>query len=158
MKQLKGRVWLSVIAALMLILLGWLIWQNARIAARVDSTSRYTVMLEGEYSLDGGDWKPIDNEKPIEEHFKKAVFRGRLLEDIEFYGIMNVFSKNVWYRLCDSDGDELCSYKPLASDTPGYHVNLVNHDEPVFYTGKDVTLEVEFPYEPATESFPTASR
>ncbi len=153
MKQLKGRVWLSVIAALMLILLGWLIWQNARIAARVDSTSRYTVMLEGEYSLDGGDWKPIDNEKPIEEHFKKAVFRGRLLEDIEFYGIMNVFSKNVWYRLCDSDGDELCSYKPLASDTPGYHVNLVNHDEPVFYTGKDVTLEVEFPYEPATESF-----
>lgn len=76
MKQTKGRIWILVIAAFMLILLGWTVWQNARVFERIDSSAKTTTMLEGKYSLDGGAWKPIDNTKPIEEHFKKAVFKG----------------------------------------------------------------------------------
>lgn len=66
---------------------------------------------------------------------------------------MNVFSKNVWYTLCDEEGNELCSYQPLLSDTPGYHVNQVNLEELLLRAKGDVALEVECPYGLSPESF-----
>ena len=77
MKKLKGRIWISVIIVLMLILLGWVTWQSASIFKRYDSYEKSTVMLNGVYSIDGGEWKKIDNKKPIDEHFHKAVFKGK---------------------------------------------------------------------------------
>lgn len=77
-------------------------------------------MLEGEYSLDGGALHKIDNDKPIEKHFKKAVFRGKLIDNVDSYGMMNISSKNVWYKLYDKKGTELCFGKPLFSNSPGY--------------------------------------
>ena len=152
MKEHKGRILLAVIAVLMLVLLGWTVWRNAQSFNIVDTTEAYTVMLEGEYSIDGGEPQRIDNQKPIGEHFKRAVFRGRLIENIDAFGLMSVSSKNVWYRLYDKTGKELCSYQPLVSSTPGYHVNQVNlDDKPV--TREDYTLEVEYPYENAADSF-----
>ena len=76
MKISKGRILFLAIAAFMLILLGWTIWQNARVFERIDSSVKSTTMLEGKYSLDGGAWKNIDNTKPIDEHFHQAVFKG----------------------------------------------------------------------------------
>ena len=102
-------------------------------------------MLNGEYSLDGGEWNKIDNEKPVDQHFKKAVFRGKLIDDLDAYSIMNVFSKNVWYTLYDEKGNELRSYQPLVSNTPGYYVNQVNIEDILSSAKGDVTLEVECP-------------
>ena len=73
MKKVKGSIWMSVIALGILLLLGWTVWQNVRAFARIDATTKTTVMLDGVYSLDGGEWKPIDNEKPIQEHFHKSI-------------------------------------------------------------------------------------
>lgn len=153
MTEKKGRVWILTIAALMLILFGFLVWQNARAYYVVDTTKSTTVMLEGEYSIDGGDWQIIDNDQPIDKHFGKAVFRGRLIDDLKVYGIMSISSKNIWYRLYDKYGTELCSYQPVASDIPGYHVDQVDLHELLLQANGSVTLEAEFPYELHTESF-----
>ena len=153
MKKVKGFIWMSALALGIIVMLVWIIIQNAGVFNVVDSTESSNVMLNGTYSLDGNEAMPIDNEKPIDMHFKKAVFRGKLIEDLEFYGIMNVFSKNVWYTLYDESGNELCSYKPIVSDTPGYKVNQVYLPELLENAKGDVTLEVEFPYELMTESF-----
>lgn len=153
MKILKGRIWISIIAVLILILFGWVVWQNARALFFIDTTETSTVMLNGEYSLDGGELNKIDNEKPVDQHFKKAVFRGKLIDDLDAYSIMNVFSKNVWYTLYDEKGNELRSYQPLVSNTPGYYVNQVNIEDILSSAKGDVTLEVECPYGLSPESF-----
>ena len=153
MKILKGRIWISIIAVLILILFGWVVWQNARALFFIDTTETSTVMLNGEYLLDGGEWNKIDNEKPVDQHFKKAVFRGKLIDDLDAYSIMNVFSKNVWYTLYDEKGSELRSYQPLLSNTPGYYVNQVNIEDILSSAKGDVTLEVECPYGLSPESF-----
>ena len=77
MKVLKGRRWITAVATLILILLGWVVWQNARAFEPFETTKRSTVMLEGTYSIDGGKWQTIDNSKSIDEHFHKAVFKGK---------------------------------------------------------------------------------
>lgn len=106
MKLLKGRIWISIIAALILMLLGWVVWQNARAFEPFETTKKFTVMLEGVYSVDGGEWQTIDNDRQIEEHFNKAVFKGKLINDIKKYRIMNIISKNVWYTIYNANGGD----------------------------------------------------
>ena len=113
MKRIKGRIWAIAIAVVILLLLGWTVWQNARMFCRVDTTESMTVPIEGEYAVDDGEWQKIDTQQPIDTHFHQAVFRGKLVENIDCYGIMTVFSKNVWFRLTDQSGEELFSYQPF---------------------------------------------
>ena len=55
MKKVKGSIWMSVIVLGILLLLGWTVWQNLRVSERIDNSVKSTTMLEGEYSLDGGE-------------------------------------------------------------------------------------------------------
>lgn len=170
MTQRKGRIWIAVIAALMLLLLGWAVWENVRVFERIDTSVKSTTMLDGEYSLDGGAWKPIDNTKPIEEHFHKAVFKGHFSKEVRanHTRTMDIISKNVWYTIYNSDGEMIEEYKRSPGDmtegsgymaekminTPGYfimteYVGL----QKGFKSDEEITLEVEYPYTLKTESF-----
>lgn len=51
MKLLKGRIWISIIAVFILILFGWVVWQNVSAFFFIDTTETSTVMVNGEYSL-----------------------------------------------------------------------------------------------------------
>ena len=170
MKQHKGRIWLSVIVVLMLLLLGWTVWQNVRVSERIDNSVKSTTMLEGEYSLDGGEWKSINNTKPINEHFHKAVFKGKFTKQVKanHTTTMDIVSKNVWYTLYDSSGEVLDEYRRSPGDmeegsgymaekminTPGYYIMTEYVQiEPEFKSDDEITLVVEYPYELDTESF-----
>ena len=59
----------------MLLVFGLVIFQNARFAEKDDESARLTSLIDGKYSIDGGEWKETDNKKPINEHFRKAVFK-----------------------------------------------------------------------------------
>ena len=168
MKKLKGRIWVSVIIVLMLILLGWVTWQSASIFKRYDSYEKSTVMLNGVYSIDGGEWKKIDNKKPIDEHFHKAVFKGKPTTASGTDRIMYILSKNVWYTIYDSSGEVLDEYNRTTAEvpekieyvgeymthTPGYYLMpYYLQYEKIFETEDEITLEVECPYEMNTETF-----
>ena len=168
MKVLKGRIWITAVATLILILLGWVVWQNARAFEPFETTKRSTVMLEGTYSIDGGKWQTIDNSKSIDEHFHKAVFKGKWIKTIKTYKMMNIVSKNVWYTIYDSNGEIIDAYDRRAEEdypdspyigdylknTPGYFVNQEYIAfEKKFKSDEDITLEVEFPYDLTTENF-----
>ena len=168
MKLLKGRVWITAVTALILILLGWVFWQDVHAFQPFETTKRFTVMLEGTYSVDGGKWQTIDNSKTIDEHFHKAVFKGKLTKTVSSYRIMNIISKNVWYTIYDSNGEIIDAYDRRAEEdypdspyigdhlknTPGYYVNQEYLElKKRFQSDKELTLEVEFPYELTTENF-----
>jgi len=118
MKILKGRIWISIIAVMILVLLGWTVWQNVRAYLPMNMTQRFTVPVEGEYSIDGGEWQTIDIEKPIDEHFHKAVFKGNLIKNLKFNRIMDIVSKNVWYNIYDADGNFIDGYDRRSEEVP----------------------------------------
>ena len=108
MKRYKGSIWMSAIALGIILLLGWTVWQNAGVFEPIDSVIRSTVMLDGEYSIDGGEWRPIDNNQPINEHFHKAVFKGKWTKNIKSFRVMYVIAKNVWYSIYVEHTGILC--------------------------------------------------
>ena len=170
MKTIKGKAWMFAIALALVAVFGWVLWQNIRITSHIDANEKLNVMIDGVYSIDGGEWKPIDNEKPIEEHFHKAVFKGKFSEELGLYSSMEIVCKNVWYTIKDADGNYIDGYRhepgddydyggieyigDKLTDTPGYTIynTSLEYDDRYKDTGEKI-LEVEFPYEFKTESF-----
>ena len=166
MRILKSKGWAIVLTLLMLVTLVWVIVQNSRYADRMDNNLSMTVMLEGEYSIDGGAWQTIDNTRPIGEHFHRAVFKGHFVEDMTYYNDLLISSKNVWYDISNSKGEVFISNRRnddeeehrwamnVLKDTPGYAVvDYILAGDDIFRSREDVTLTVEYPYTLAAESF-----
>lgn len=74
------------------------------------------VFLDGKYSIDDGEWKPIDHEAEINETFHKAVFKGKITESAQWLNDITISSKNVWYTLINSKGELVASYAPNEAE------------------------------------------
>ena len=76
------------------------------------------MFLDGEYSVDGGDWKRIDpwSYSPIRESFHTVTFRGKPIEATEGFDNVLIFSKNVWYTLYAEDGTVLKHHASVTMD------------------------------------------
>ena len=166
---LGGKTFSTIVIVLMLVMLGFAVVQCIRYFFKAPLTEYCTVMMEGEYSVDGGEWKKIDPKVPIGDHFHKIVFRGTPVIEALAYNNMTISSQNVWYTL--KAGDEvLLEYryieyeiedaKPAPSElmknTPGYWIitdDFMDYPDEVMNGEKELTLEVEYPYEMATQSF-----
>ena len=175
-KIIEGKIWTAVCVALTLLMIVSAIWIGMRYYVSMDIYQTPSMFLEGEYSVDGGEWKPIEKDRYITDHFNKIVFKGKMSKKLLMYfGSLTISSKNVWYTLKTSDGtviqsynfdDEKLSYehtqtdKPLALDmpnTPGYCVKTIYPD----YLTKtenitedsDLIFEVEYPYGYALVSY-----
>ena len=119
----------------MLLLFAALLVYGAHYYLRVDMTHPQTTFIQGEYAVDGGEWKKIDNDQPIHERFHTIVFKGKLTDDVfDMYEYVTVSAKNVWYTLTTADGepiveltyrnkDDLRKILQQASDNP---------DDPMF--------------------------
>ncbi len=176
MKIIGGKIWTAVSVVLMLLMLTSAVWIGMRYYVSMDIYKTPSMFLDGEYSIDGGEWKPIEKDRPITDRFHKIVFKGKMSKDLLlFFGNLTVSSKNVWYTLKISDGtviesynfdDEKLSYehtktdKPLALDmpnTPGYLVRTIYID---YLTGEanitpdsELVFEVVYPYSDALVSY-----
>ena len=175
-KIIGGKVWTAVCVALTLLMFVSAIWIGVRYYVSMDIYKTPSMFLDGEYSIDGGEWKPIEKDRPITDHFHKIVFKGKMSKDLLlFFGNLTVSSKNVWYTLKISDGTVIESYnfddaklsyehtvteKPLAldmPDTPGYLVRTIYID---YLTGEanitpdsELVFEVVYPYSDALVSY-----
>ena len=176
MKIIGGKIWTAVSVVLMLLMLTSAVWIGMRYYVSMDIYKTPSMFLDGEYSIDGGEWKPIEKDRPITDHFHKIVFKGKMSKDLLlFFGNLTVSSKNVWYTLKTSDGTVIESYnfddaklsyehtvteKPLAldmPDTPGYLVRTIYID---YLTGganitpdSELVFEVVYPYSDALVSY-----
>ena len=94
------------------------------VAALTIRTSQQTVdirtpymFLEGEYSVDDGEFKPFDLEEPINESFRKIVFRGKISKNIRNYFKEIAFTtKNMWYTMYTEDHEVICTNSYMTLD------------------------------------------
>lgn len=135
-KLLGGKKWtLGCIIIVLVLFIGMIIY-GAQYYLKIDLTSTQTTFIEGEYSVDGGDWKPIDNFKPINDRFHKIVFRGRLSESALGYynNNMTISTKNVWYTAKTADGKPIIELTYRDKDTLREYVKQLsdNPDDPIY--------------------------
>ena len=170
MKRILGSKALSAtVIVLMLLILGFAVAQSVHYFFKAPYTERFSVMLEGEYSVDGGEWKKLDPKAPINDFFHKITFRGTPVAEALAYNNMTISSENVWYTLSADDmvllehryiDYEIEETDPAPSEvmtkTPGYWIatdDFYAYPEEILNGEKKLTLEVEYPYEMATQSF-----
>lgn len=142
LKLIGGKKWTVAGIILVIVLFTGLIVLGVRYYLRVDMNSPKTTFITGEYSVDGGEWKPINNNEPINERFHKVVMKGKISsEAIETYNHITVSSQNVWYTLKNASGEpviELC-YRDKEAIRQLLIEQSDNPDDPM--------LEKEFFYE-----------
>ena len=110
-KALQSKRWTIVSLSVVFAMLAGLIALGAKYYFKFDFYEKKTVFIEGSYSVDDGDWQPIDPDKPIVCHgFHKVVFKGKLLQDMSFFTNINISTKNIWYTLKTADGTVLFSH------------------------------------------------
>ena len=75
------------------------------------------MFLDGEYSVDGGEWKPINEQELKSTQFDTILFKGKIkqIPYMDVLGEIAIFSQNVWYRLYKEDGEELAQNLPYYS-------------------------------------------
>ncbi len=175
-KILGGKIWTMVCVVLTLLLITSTVWIGVRYYISMDIYESPSMFLEGEYSVDGGEWKPIESDRPITDHFHKIVFKGKMSKKLLLlFGNLTVSSKDVWYTLKTADGTVIESYnfddsklayehsltdRPLAldlPDTPGYRVRTLYSDFLTESLGitedSELIFEVEYPYDIALVSY-----
>ena len=167
---LGGKAFTSAIAAFIILSLVFVGIKIGRFLVMDFTPNIKNVMLQGEYSVDGGEWKSITPEQSINDHFRKITIKGRLDETATFFEILALSSRDVWYTLKTADGEYEVSNRRslpdmpeeyfLPSDkmqnTPGYKLFQINtylFSEQVIEGNQDLILEVEYPYSLANKSF-----
>ena len=110
-KILRSKRWTAVIAIIMTLLLAGLVALCIRFYESFDTSYDIPMFIEGEYSVDGGDWKPISNKNDTTDRFSdNIVFKGKLTEATEFFNTIGISSKNVWYTIKNSKGETVFEY------------------------------------------------
>ncbi|MEF2885873.1 MAG: hypothetical protein U0P28_11885, partial [Ruminococcus sp.] len=103
LKALHGKRWAMISIGLVFVMLGGLLALALKYYVQLDFFDTKSVFLEGTYSIDDGEWETINPDQPIKTHFHKAVFKGKLLEDMVLFSNINISSKNIWYSLKKAD-------------------------------------------------------
>ena len=164
MKTIKEKTWAVAVAVTLFLLLGWMLWLNAQSLLPKEIYENNTFLIEGQYSIDGGEWTTIDVKKPIAQPFKKAVFKGHLAEDFDYIKNIRILTKDVWFNFKKADGSSLFNNYSAKippdfklesiNKTPGYNLTQIDYffDESIS-SKTAVVLEVYFPYQKGTALF-----
>ena len=168
MKILKSKGWTlaAIGVALVMLISGILAALRFYVPSNLYDTP--VNLLEGKYSVDGGEWKEFTADQTIADRFHKIEIRGKLTMDARLhYDEINLSTKDVWFELKTAAGDKIAAYtfdemklsyehlkvgRPLAlelPDTPGYMITTL---WPKLLTTQGITpdtelvLNVEYPY------------
>ena len=101
----KGKIPAVIIVGLLIAVFVSLVALGARFyMGPLENDIYESVFLDGKYSVDGGEWKTINNAEPIRDTFRVIRFRGTLSGGAVGCHVINISTNNVWYTLQFTDG------------------------------------------------------
>ena len=107
-KKLGKKIWTIIGFVILLLMLGGMIILGVHFSVDNDPLATHEAMVDGEYSVDDGEWKPFVGTKYVKESFRKVVIRWKVRAlDMIMYDALNISAKNVWFRLSTVDGKTL---------------------------------------------------
>ena len=72
--------------------------------------------LEGKLSIDDGEWQDYSVDEPINQPFRKAVIKGKPMEEFSLITNMTISSQNVWYTIYDDKGNTVIGHQFLSPE------------------------------------------
>ncbi len=108
---LRSKKLTAAILGLVILLLCGLVVLCACFLSPYNKTSNPPIFLEGEYSIDGGEWTEFDSTKEISQTFNKIVFYGKPLETIMPDNTVTIIGKNIRYTLYDDKGTVITQHR-----------------------------------------------
>lgn len=117
MKFIKSKILTTVMLLLTVIMYIFVLVLTVRTSQQtVDIRTPY-MFLEGEYSIDDAEFKAFDPNEPINEPFKKIVFRGRFNKEKRAHFKEIAFTtKNMWYTMYTEDHEVICTNSYMTLD------------------------------------------
>lgn len=102
------------------------------------------MFLEGKYSIDGGEWKTIKRDEPINETFHKIRFVGKLpkvLRNVQ--NELTITTKNVWFSMRVEGGEKIIenryiSFEEMCSEFEGDNRDRIDNYDVVYENYKSV--------------------
>ena len=117
MKFFKSRALAITVIVLTVVMLIGMTVLSMRLYLNLDPIKTPYMLLEGEYSVDGGDFKLFDSKSPINDHFHTITFKGRIPENIfKYYEEISFSTKNVWYKWSTAGGEVIMEHKYQTLD------------------------------------------
>lgn len=112
-KIMGGKAWTGILIGFVALILLGLGILGARFFTDVVTNVDVPMFLEGEYAVDGGEWKPINTSAEINDRFHSITFKGRLIEELKYGQSLTFSSKNVWYFLVNHENETVIEYLPV---------------------------------------------
>ena len=107
MRLLRGKVPAAAVLAGVILMFIGIMGLTRSFRAKISTYEVPSTIITGEYSVDGGPWIKTVANVPINDHFRKIVFRGKIDLFDEKLDEADISLKNVWAELRSADG-ELC--------------------------------------------------
>ena len=99
-KILNSKRLSAVVMAVIVLMLAGLTVLSLNFFLSIDHSIDMPMFLDGEYSVDGGEFKPYSQTGEITDSFNdKVVFKGKLSTYTPYYPTVTISSKNVCYNL-----------------------------------------------------------
>ena len=149
MRLFQSRImtYLSIALMLIVVTLTVLYTMNAVNWNSPDDAENHTV-IEGEYSLNGGEWQPTLPGEMVHEDFDELIIRGRLTNVPTGAKFLGIAADNMWFTL-KSDGRVIgTNYRADDSafkNTPGYSIIYIGAED--IGDGQNIELELMYPYQ-----------
>ncbi len=122
-RVLKSKRLVIAIALLNFLMLAGIVGMAFKNYLPPDFYRRGNMFLEGEYSIDGGEWKKIDPGVSVNERFHTIRIRGTIPSPYNRYAEIAVYAKNIWFKLTTAEG-QLClehKYRTLDEECEEYY-------------------------------------
>ena len=104
-KALKGKAWTIVGFSIIFLIIVGIIALVRYFTPDTQFIESRDALVEGEYSVDGGEWKEFYGSESINERFQRIEIRWRVQpQDLIVFSNLNISAKNVWYNLSREDG------------------------------------------------------
>lgn len=145
-------IWIAL--AVVLVSFASLIVITAVSGGREKYYESYPVYIDGEYSVDGGEWKKTIPNEMLHEQFKTVTIKGTLSRPMYMNeSCLIVISKNMWYRI-QTPGIDHSNFREddfsLHRNTPGSNIDFFVGTflfEDVGSNEEEVMITLTYPYQ-----------
>ena len=147
MSIFKSRIMTYISLALMLVIVALIVVFTVGSVNMGTDVDERGIIIDGSYSVDGGEWKPTDPGKMVNEDFHEVTIRGKLSQELYQDDTLVMSVDNVWFKLKSGGKVVDSNYRADDSafaDTPGYSICYIPAQE--ISDAEDMELYISYPY------------
>ena len=112
-----------------------------------ESSEDNVTVIEGVYSVNGGEWKPTLPDEMVHEDFNELIIKGRLTNVPTGDRILGISAVNAWFELRSNGKVISDNYRDddgVFRKTPGNSIRYIPAES--IGDGQDIELRVYYPY------------